>query len=56
MVIRMLMCAVFMSTGRGITRRQAYRLDRVKEALGDVYKCHYPYKSRELLGRGAPDI
>ena len=25
----------------------AYRLDRVKEALGDVYKCHYP-RLREI--------
>jgi glycine/D-amino acid oxidase-like deaminating enzyme/glycine cleavage system aminomethyltransferase T len=45
-------CGVHVDRSRDYQATPEYRLDRVKEALGDVYKCHYPYKT-PLRGRGA---
>ena len=56
-------CGFHVDRSRDFQATEAYRLDRVKEALGDVYKCHYPsrpaWKSTSELccrWRGAPDI
>ena len=35
-------CGFHVDRARDYQATPAYRLDRVKEALGDVYKCHYP--------------
>ena len=47
-------CGVHVDRSRDYQATEAYRLDRVKEVLGDVYKCHYPYKTpqagRNLCG------
>jgi len=43
-------CGYHVDRSRDYQATPAYRLDRVKEALGDVYKCHYPYKT-PLHGR-----
>ena len=55
MVFPMLMCGGFHVDRRGMQATPAYRLDRVKEALGDVYKCHYPsrpaWKSKSFTFR-----
>jgi glycine cleavage system aminomethyltransferase T len=45
-------------TGMNINRFQSFqntpqfRCERVRETLGDVYKCHYPFKSKQTA-RGA---
>jgi len=47
-------CGFHVDRARDYQATPAYRLERVKEALGDVYKCHYPYKTpqagRDLCG------
>lgn len=45
-------CGVHVDRTREFQATPAYRKERVKEALGDVYKCHYPYKTSQA-GRGA---
>ena len=59
-------CGVHVDRARDFQATEAYRLDRVREALGDVYKCHYPSRpawkstsevtARTSRWRGAPDI
>ena len=48
-------CGVHVDRARDFQATEAYRLDRVREALGDVYKCHYPsrpaWKSTSDVGR-----
>jgi glycine/D-amino acid oxidase-like deaminating enzyme len=48
-------CGFHVDRSRDFQATEAYRLDRVKEALGDVYKCHYPsrpaWKSTSLSRR-----
>jgi len=45
-------CGVHVDRTRDFQATPAYRKARVTEALGDVYKCHYPYKTPQA-GRGA---
>ena len=44
-------CGFHVDRSRDYQATPAYRLDRVKEALGDVYKCHYIRRGRVEITR-----
>ena len=45
-------CGVHVDRTKDFQRAPLYRARRVEEALGDVYKCHYPFKAPKSA-RGA---